>query len=244
MLTSPHGTRLVYEPANLVGEIFDGQRAAEIPMPRGDGPELRDVLGALNGQRRGPWVDQLNRCHIVRRSVVKDVRAISLAPLVAARRPDTPIVVLLRDPREIARSALRLKWRDRSQLHAAVTTEISDWCDRHDAALADTRLVQAHVVTYHRLVADPRHELAAIGAYARHYSSRWQSLNPMRVQTARPSSTSFTESRDDGTEEDQATIEEIGRRELERVDLLGLFEDVDPMTYLASWRARRLSRAQ
>lgn len=189
MLCAAPRTRLVYEPANLCDHLVDGRDAHACPLPAPGSPAVDDVVAALRGRLRGPWVDQINAAHVVARRVVKDVRAVAIAGDVRDRVPDCPVVLLVRHPVEIATSAARLGWIDATA--DALLAEVDSWCDAHAGALADPRLADAHVVTYEDLLHDPRREVARIVNYAGTFDQSWRRADWTRLDPTRPSATEF-----------------------------------------------------
>lgn len=189
MLCAPPRTRLLYEPANLCDHLVDGRDASAHPLPAPGSPAVDDVVAALHGRLRDPWVDQINAAHLVARRVVKDVRAVGIAGEVRARVPDCPVVVLVRHPVEIAVSAARLRWIDATA--DALLAEVASWCEAHARALSDPRLADAHVVTYEDLCRDPRREVTRIVNYAGTFDQSWRRADWSRLDPSRPSSTEF-----------------------------------------------------
>jgi Sulfotransferase family len=191
VLSSPAGTRLVYEPANVPGALFRGEVAAQVPLPTGPGPELRSIEHALRGRVHGAWVDQLARGHLFTRRVVKDVRAIGLLELVAARHPATPIVVLVRHPVAVARSVVELGWTSSgADPNDALLAEVRRWTDAHAAALAAPSSHRALVVAYEHLVTEPDATLDRMLAHLASHHGTWRA-DVDRSQLASPSATSF-----------------------------------------------------
>lgn len=192
VLASGRGTRLVYEPANLPGALFTGEAAAQVPLPTGPGPELGSIERALRGRVHGPWVDQLAEGHLVRRRVVKDVRAVGLLGLVAARHPTTPVVVLVRHPIAVARSVVELGWTPRGvNTDDAMLEEVRRWAALHGTALAAPSAQRALVVAYEHLVLEPEATLDAVLAHLGAHHPTWRSAGVDRARLASPSATSF-----------------------------------------------------
>jgi hypothetical protein len=193
VLASAPGTRLIYEPANLPGRIVTGEAAALTPLPTGAGEELAVVERSLHGRVRGPWVDQLADCHVVRRRVVKDVRAIGLLDLVAARHPRVPIVVLVRHPLSIALSAVSLGWTDprAGSIDKQLLLEVRRWTELHGAALRAPAAARALVIAYEHLVAQPDATLDRVTAHLAPHHPTWRDLAIDRRRVDAPSSTSF-----------------------------------------------------
>jgi hypothetical protein len=191
VLATSRGTRLIYEPANVPGALFRGEAAAQVPLPSGPGPELRSIERALRGRVHGAWVDQLAEGHVFTRRVVKDVRAVGLLDLVAARHPSTPIVLLVRHPIAIARSVVELGWTAHgADADAALLAEVRRWTDAHAAALAAPSSHRALVVAYEHLVTQPDATLDRVLAYLASHHSTWRT-EVDRSQLAAPSATSF-----------------------------------------------------
>jgi sulfotransferase family protein len=191
MIASAPGTRLVYEPANLSDRAFAGQTAATIELPHGPGPAVDDIVAALRGEISNDWVDQINRCHVVHRRVVKDVRGLGVAGDVADQLPDTPIVVLVRHPLAVARSVAELGWTAETDSGRAILAEVSRWCEMHAHALADRRLEAARFVSYESLVSDPLAQLTRTLEWASTFDPTWRAIDARHVDPGRPSSTDF-----------------------------------------------------
>jgi Sulfotransferase family len=191
VLASSRDTRLVYEPANVPGSLFRGEAAAQVPLPSGPGPELRSIERALRGRVHGAWVDQLAEGHVFTRRVVKDVRAVGLLELVAARHPATPIILLIRHPIAIARSVVELGWTAHgADADAALLAEVRRWTDAHAAALAAPSSHRALVVAYEHLVTEPDATLDRVLAHLAAHHPTWRA-EVDRTQLGSPSATSF-----------------------------------------------------
>jgi len=193
-LASGEGTRLIYEPANVPGRLFTGESAQLVPLPTAPGPELRAVERALRGRIHGAWVDQLSTGHLVRRRVVKDVRAVGLLGAVAARHPATPIVLLVRHPLSIARSAARLGWTGTDgDADARLVDEVRRWATLHAAALRSPAASRALLVAYEHLVLSPDETLSRVLAHLAARHPTWRGLDVDRTRLASPSATTFRE---------------------------------------------------
>lgn len=188
LLATAPTTRLLYEPANLADRVFEGERAAQLPLPREGDPATTDVLAAISGRRRGAWVDQLNRAHLERHRVVKDVRALWLAGAVRAAAPQTPVVVLCRHPADVAESVITLGW---GRGTTPFEDEVREWIAAYHAALGDPRLEDAHFVSYESLRTDPRGAVDGIFNYAATFDRSWLALRRHPLDAARPSATEF-----------------------------------------------------
>ena len=191
MLAHQRGTRLVYEPANVPDGLVSGDASADIPLPREGDPATFAVVRALRGVERGDWVDQMAGTHFARRRVVKDVRAMALAPSIRTKCPETPVVILTRHPIAVARSKVDLGWTSGASRSDDFATEVQQWCEIHAAALRDTRLANVHFVTYEALRENPQARVAAIRDYALGFSSTWRGLSTDTLDPTRPSATNF-----------------------------------------------------
>jgi len=230
VLASAPGTRLIYEPANLPAGIVTGEAAAVLPLPTGPGPELGAVERALRGRVRGAWVDQLCDCHLVRRRVVKDVRAIGLLDLVGARHPRAPIVVLLRHPLSVALSAVGLGWTDPKigSPNEQLLAEVRRWTELHGAALRAPSAARALVVAYEHLVEAPHETLDRVTAHLALHHPTWCELPIDRHRLEAPSSTSFRRTTPLSASEWIGTFEAVERHLLDEtvrlLDEAGLAE--------------------
>lgn len=194
VLASPQHTRLVYEPANVPDALFSGEVAARVALPTGPGPELHAVERALRGRLHGRWVDQLADGHVYARRVVKDVRAVGLLGLVAARHPTTPIVLLVRHPVAVARSVVELGWTTAGAASdVALLAEVRRWATLHAQALAAPSSRRVLVVAYEHLVIEPDDTLDRVVAHLVAHHPTWRAELD-RSQLAAPSATSFRRS--------------------------------------------------
>ena len=124
----------------------------------------------------------------------KDVRGLGLAGNVAEELPETPIIILARNPIAVAKSVIRVGWFDPAVgAHDAFLAEVKRWCDYHERALRDERLHRALWVSYEELVASPASELNRIKTYLLPYSKVWKDLNINAIDATRRSATDFAE---------------------------------------------------
>jgi len=217
VLASSPGTRLIYEPANLPAGIVTGEAAAVAAMPTGPGDELEAVERSLRGRVRGAWVDQLCDCHVVKRRVVKDVRAIGLLDLVAARHPRVPIVVLVRHPLSVALSAVALGWTDPhlGSVEDQLLYEVRRWTELHGVALRAPSATRALLVAYEHLVTLPDPTLDGVTAHLAAHHLAWRDLPIDRHRLDAPSSTSFRRTTPRSPSEWIGTFEHVQRAVLD-----------------------------
>ncbi len=193
LLASPKGTRFVYEPANIPDLCFEGAQAAMIAPPLISPPHTAAVVKGLEGKVAHWWSDQFNHSHRPRRLVAKDVRGIGIAGTVAEQLDAMPIIILIRNPIDVATSIVRLGWFDPSHTaHDAFLAEVSRWCDYHERALRDGRLRRALWVSYEELRANPIEQLTAIRNYLLTFSDTWNVLDVASLDTTRRSATDFS----------------------------------------------------
>jgi hypothetical protein len=194
ILSQAPRTRLIYEPANVLDNIITGEESAVVELPRHSQRHARRVARAFEGIVKGPWVDQFNTTHFPTRHVVKDVRAMGILGDVAELSPETPIIVLLRHPFDVARSALRLGWRDANiSDEDAFVHEVTTWCELHDDALRDPRSSRALWVTYEDLTGDNAGaSFQSVLIYLTTYHPTWRALTSMRLNATQRSQTDFS----------------------------------------------------
>ena len=165
----------------------------------------------LRGEVRALWADRYNRARLVRRRLVKEIRATNLLPWIRARYPELPVVYLFRHPYDVAASFTRLGWDDhlseflvQEELMAALAEHrslIEDvvatgdaferhalrWCLENALPLRLLRRGDAHVVFYEDAVADPERELRRLFAYlGKDWDDRVLNSVPVFSQTTFP----------------------------------------------------------
>ena len=112
LINFDHDHRILFEPFN----------SQEIPLVahwnyrqylRADDNDERYLVPArriLSGRIRHPWIDQVNSKHLVRRRLVKDIRANLILHWMHNHFPEIRIVLLLRHPCAVARSKIAMGW--------------------------------------------------------------------------------------------------------------------------------------
>ena len=193
MLSADAATRLVYEPANVPDAVYTGEDAARIDLPNEAHPAVLEVARFLHGGGgfRGRWVDQLNHAHVVRRTVVKDVRALGITGLVRSRRPHNPVIILVRHPLAVAESVVALGWTSTDDHAAALLNEVRTWCEYHRRLLDDPRLTSVWWMSYEELRADPISEISAVSDYAMGFHPTWAVWKSTALDPQQPSATNF-----------------------------------------------------
>jgi hypothetical protein len=226
--------RLLFEPLRRDRvPAAAGVRYGHYLDPSDEGGEVgRSVHAILRGEVRALWADRYNRARLVRRRLIKEIRATNLMPWIRARYPVLPIVYLLRDPAVVAASFERLGWDDhlseflvQDDLMAAVSDQAATidavsrtgspferhllrWCLENALPLRLLEAGDAHVVFYEDVVEAPRRELRRLFAYL---GTEWDErvLDAVTV----PSQTSFADAGGGG----------LSRTDGRGGDLLGAF---------------------
>ena len=114
IINHSNGFRLIFEPFHP-GEVrvFRNFRRKQYLRPD---DRREEYLGAarkmLTGGIRSLWTDRFNRKFVVRRRLIKDIRANLLLGWMRENFPGMPIILLLRHPCAVAASRLALGWRD------------------------------------------------------------------------------------------------------------------------------------
>jgi len=183
--------RLVFEPfrRDRVRKARGFRRGHYIDPQQQDHPLARSIDALLAGRVRGWWTDRQNRRRIANRRIVKEVRLTNLLPWIRARHPDLPIVYVVRDPIDVARSWLELGWGDdldelldQPQLLErfpvlvdridyiaargdAIERHVLRWCLENVVSLTGYAELNVHLVIYERLRAEPQREIDDLFAY-------------------------------------------------------------------------------
>jgi hypothetical protein len=233
-LVSGTRMRLMFEP--LRGEavgVSRRLRRGQFVDPSRPHPDLDRVLErVLSGRVRNLWVDRGNTCRIPDGRVIKDCLGTNLAPYLAQRFPEVPIVYLLRHPIATAHSVRSLGWPDEldvvlgqrelveSHFSAQVTlieevatrargtvmSLVCRWCLENVVPLRLLQPDQCHVVFYEHLVRDPASELERLRAYLAERSPKlWAVWRPDAVLLQRPSWATWRHRGSTPTHEDRLT---------------------------------------
>jgi hypothetical protein len=157
-------------------------------------PHTSAIVKSLQGHVTHWWSDQFNNSHKPKRLVAKDVRGLGVAGNVAEQLEGMPIIILVRNPIDVATSIVRLGWFDPAlSAHGAFVAEVTRWCEYHERALHDERLRRALWVSYEDLQTAPAAQLTAIRDYLLTFSKTWDVLDVSALDTARRSATDFSD---------------------------------------------------
>lgn len=172
--------------------VFEPFRPSRVPAVRAFNrrqylrPQNRDARflaparAVLSGRVKNAWVDAHNRRLLVRRRLVKDIRAHLLLRWIRAHFPEIPIVLLLRHPCAVAHSRLQMGWEsplgvfleqealmeDHLAPFAALLRTATDpfergllmWCAEQYVPLRQFGAGEIHVAFYERFCTDPEAE--------------------------------------------------------------------------------------
>lgn len=148
---------------------------------------LEPARTILSGRLRNTWSDHLNRKHVVRRRLIKDIRANLLLGWMRANFPCMPQILLLRHPCAVTNSRLKLGWRDilddtmeqeelvedflgpfEQEIRKAKTPferSIFLWCIENYVPLRQLQGNSVHIVFYELLCTQPENELGRLFTY-------------------------------------------------------------------------------
>jgi hypothetical protein len=141
----------------------------------------------LSGGLRSPWTDRFHRRFIVRRRLIKDIRANLLLGWMRANFPGMPIVLILRHPCAVAASKLALGWQDNlaavmdqedliedhirpfeAEIRAASTDfecHVFLWCIENYVPLRQLSPDDVHLIFYEELLAHPEKEVPRLFSF-------------------------------------------------------------------------------
>jgi hypothetical protein len=181
--------RYVFEPFNpaRVG-AFEHFRSKQYLRPDDSRVEfLEPARVALTGALRDPWTDRFNKKVVVRRRLIKDIRANLLLGWMRAHFPGMPVVLLLRHPCAVVASRLALGWKD--NLHETMAQEelVEDfllpmeaeiraargdferhlllWCIDNYVPLQQFARGEIHIAFYEKVLMNPEDELQSLFGY-------------------------------------------------------------------------------
>lgn len=174
-----HDHRVIFEPfrASDVRQV-DGMPHGLYLRPDDPAARWRSPIEAiLRGQVRNRWADHQNHVVVVRRRLVKEIRANNLLAWLAARFPEVRLVWLVRHPCAVVASALKRGWRDHLDALLAQPDLVADhlvpllpviesattradrlvvqWCIENLVPFRTLAVGDAHLVFYEELVDRP-----------------------------------------------------------------------------------------
>jgi hypothetical protein len=178
--------RYVFEPFNPARvSAFEHFRSKQYLRPDDAREEfLEPARLVLTGALKNSWTDGFNRKFVVRRRLIKDIRANLLLGWMRANFPGMPIVLLLRHPCAVVASRLALGWKD--NLHETMEQEdlVEDfllpveaeiraarddferhlllWCIDNYVPLRQFGRDQIHLIFYENLLMSPEDELRSL----------------------------------------------------------------------------------
>ena len=141
----------------------------------------------LSGGLRSTWSDRFNRKHVVRRRLIKDIRANLLLGWMRFNFPKMPQILLLRHPCAVTNSRLKLGWRDildetmeqenlvedflqpfEKEIRNAATPferSIFLWCIENYVPLLQLQDGHVHILFYELLCTQPDNEVRRLFAF-------------------------------------------------------------------------------
>ena len=148
---------------------------------------LEPARAILSGRVRSLWTDRFNRKLLVRRRLIKDIRANLLLGWIRPNFPETPLVLLLRHPCAVTSSRLALGWKDilhdtleqtslTEDFLAPFETEIRNaqgafersiflWCIENYVPLRQLGKEDLLLVFYEDLCANPEYEVRRLFSF-------------------------------------------------------------------------------
>jgi hypothetical protein len=203
---------------------------------------LGPATAILEGKIRHSWIDKFNKKLLVKKRLVKDIRANLFLNWIKHRFPEIPIVLLLRHPCAVASSKLELGWKTHiadfltqeqlmSDFLCPFEKEIASakqdfdkhifsWCIENYVPLRQFRDGEILVTFYENLCTDPKREIENILSFVGiQYSPKALHVH------ARPSALSRSDSAViSGTDPISSWRKKISNRQIRRaVDILSLF---------------------
>ena len=184
-----NGFRLVFEPfqPDRVGICKNFRRKQYLRPDDRREEYLQAASMVVAGRIRSLWTDRFNRKFIVRRRLIKDIRANLLLGWMRENFPGMPIILLLRHPCAVAASRLALGWRDNlsetmeqeelvedflgpveAEIRAARNAferHIFSWCIENYVPLSQFEPGEIHLAFYENFVVHPEDEIRRLFAF-------------------------------------------------------------------------------
>lgn len=183
--------RVMFEPFHT-GKVplLSGWNYRQYLRPSDSDPAfLQPASRILSGRLRNRWADQFNERHLVRRRLIKDIRANLILRWVREHFPQIPIILMMRHPCAVANSKIRLGWdthlddllrqpdliADHLTPFVDVLAAATDpferhillWCVENWVPLRQFRRGEVHLCFYEDLCSEPEREARALAAYLR-----------------------------------------------------------------------------
>ena len=178
--------RIMFEPfySGRIGILTDWNYKQYLRFNNREEKFLRPATKILNGNIRDEWIDQFNHKKIVRKRLIKDIRANLFLKWIKHNFPDIPIILLLRHPCAVANSRLKREWD--TQINAFLVqkelmldylnpfkTEIEAakdifdkhifmWCIENYVPLRQFREREIHIVFYETLCVEPEQTIKQV----------------------------------------------------------------------------------
>lgn len=181
--------RMMFEPfhARYVELVKDWNYRQYLREDETDEKYLIPARRILSGQIKHPWIDKMNRRLLVRRRLIKDVRANLFLKWIQSRFPEVPIILLLRHPCAVTSSRISLNFEThldsfleqpllmqnrlgpfREQIEAVdneFDAHLFMWCVENYVPLNQFAPSQVHLCFYEQLCTDPDHEAHRLLSY-------------------------------------------------------------------------------
>ncbi len=142
---------------------------------------LQPATAILNGQIRHKWIDRFNHKILVKKRLIKDIRANLFLKWIKHHFPEIPLIFLLRHPCAVAHSKLQLGWKPplykcliqpeliddflkpfQPEIAAAVDLfeqHIFMWCIDNYVPLKQFSPSEIHIIFYEKLCIEPEPEI-------------------------------------------------------------------------------------
>jgi hypothetical protein len=145
---------------------------------------LRPARTIFSGELRSRWADRFHSRFVVRRRLIKDIRANLMLGWIRTNFPEMPIIFLLRHPCAVANSKIKLGWKPdmdvflsqrelvedflkpfEGEVRSAKTDferHVFSWCVESYVPLAQLRRGEVHLAFYENLCEDPEGEVGRL----------------------------------------------------------------------------------
>ena len=181
--------RFMFEPffARNVPEVRAYANRQYLRPDDDDPVYLEPARRVLSGRIRNQWIDYYNHRRIVKRRLIKDIRANLFLKWLHLHFPGMPIVLLIRHPLAVASSRFYHGWNndlanfltderlmaDHLEPHRRLLETVSDpfekhvvqWCVENFVPLRQFARGELHLAFYENFSVEPRAELERLFAY-------------------------------------------------------------------------------